>query len=315
MRILVVKRDASEICARISERFPNYIIEQCGISSELPSCLSNFRPDVALTFKLDSHPFPKQALMNCPSLKWVHTSTTGVDHLLPFDSRIQLTNSANVHDEVLANYVIGSILIVNTHFMTFREQQERTEWKPHELIPTSEQKLAVIGFGRIGSRIGRVARGLGMTVTGVRTQPGTSVDADRIMGLDGLHEAVEDADFVAVTLPLTPRTSGLINDAVIQDMRRGAWVINISRGGIVDEDALRRGIESEHLGGAFMDVFSVEPLPPSSKMWSTKNLFITPHTGDVRGWQDAVCKLFCDNLQSFSNGRPLQNIVEAWRGY
>ncbi len=258
---------------------------------------------------------PTQVLLNCPSLKWIHAATTGVDHLVPWDPRIRVTNSAGVHDEVLANYVLGAILMVNTHFLAFRDQQNRREWKSRELIPTSGQRLTVVGYGRIGSRIGRMAKTFGMRVTGIRTQSGTDKDANRILGLSSLLEAVADADFVAVTLPLTPATAGMVDQSVINAMRRGTWLINISRGGIVNEEALRSALERGHLGGAFMDVFSTEPLPPSSENWSTKNLFVTPHTGDAAGWENTVCELFCENLRRFVNSKQLLNLVEAERGY
>lgn len=315
MRILIIKRDPTEVCAQVEKCLPGSVVEHCGSSAELASTLSAFRPDVAFVFKIGMDPTSTQALVNCPSLKWIHAATTGVDHLVPWDHRIRVTNSAGVHDEVLANYVLGAILMVNTYFQTFRDQQYRREWKSCELNPTSGQKLTVVGFGRIGSRISRIAKTFGMAVTGVRTQSGTDKDAVRILGFSSLLEAVADADFVTVTLPLTPSTTGMVDQSVIDAMRRGAWLINISRGGIVDEEALRAALERDHLGGAFMDVFSTEPLPASSKNWSTKNLFITPHTGDAAGWENTVCELFCENLRRFLNGQPLLNLVEAGRGY
>lgn len=316
MRILVIKREASDICTKISKQFPAAIVEQCNSSEDLEGTLSRFCPDVALAFKFGGEVFPSKTLMNCPTLKWVHAATVGVDHLIPWDSsRVQVTNSAGVHDEVLANYVLGAILGVNTHFFTFRDQQIKRIWKSYELTPTSQQRLTVIGYGRIGGRIGRLAKTIGMAVTGVRTQTGTAEFADRIVDFNGLRDAVSDADFVAVTLPLTQTTIGLIDKVVIDTMRRGSWLINISRGRIVDESALKSALEREHLGGAFMDVFSTEPLPASSELWATKNLHITPHTGDAAGWEHSVLDLFNQNLKQYSAGEKLINSINPERGY
>jgi D-2-hydroxyacid dehydrogenase (NADP+) len=316
MRILVIKREASQICSQIAKKFPAAVVEQCNSSAELEGVLSRFGPDVALAFKFGGEIFPSRALMGCPTLKWVHSATVGVDHLMPWDSsRIEVTNSAGVHDEVLANYVIGAILSVNTHFFTFREQQTRRIWKSYDLKPTSQQRLTVIGYGRIGSRIGRLAKTAGMAVTGVRTQNGTADHADRITDFSGVKDAVADADFVAVTLPLTQTTRGLIDKGVIDVMRKGSWLINISRGSIVDESALKSALEREHLGGAFVDVFSTEPLPESSELWTTKNLYITPHTGDAAGWEQSVLDLFNQNLKQYAVGEKLKNSISLERGY
>ncbi len=118
-----------------------------------------------------------------------------------------------------------------------------------------------------------------------------------------------------MTLPLTSRTKGLVGADVLQSMKSGSVLINLSRGTIVDETALRKALEEGPLRGAVMDVFEREPLPSDSPLWDLPNLVITPHTGDIQGWRQKVAELFCDNLERHLAGEPLQNVVDAERGY
>ena len=135
------------------------------------------------------------------------------------------------------------------------------------------------------------------------------------MGVDQLIEVLEDADFLAVTLPRTEKTLGLVSESVLASMKPGSVLVNISRGGIVDERALASMLRDGALRGAVLDVFETEPLPPESELWDLKNLVITPHTGDIEGWQSKVVELFCANFERFRAGRSLENVVDPDRGY
>lgn len=149
-----------------------------------------------------------------------------------------------------------------------------------------------------------------MDVVGVRSRP-----ADDAVGPEQLEQALADADFLVVTLPRTPKTLGLVGREVLQSMKPGSVLINISRGGIVDEQALMDALRSGPLASAVLDVFETEPLPPESPLWDLENVVITPHTGDIAGWESKVAELFCDNLERFRSGQKLMNLVDAERGY
>jgi phosphoglycerate dehydrogenase-like enzyme len=155
-----------------------------------------------------------------------------------------------------------------------------------------------------------------MRVIGVRSSPRTSPAADRVVGLDGLHSVLGEADHVAVTLPLTPATRGLFGAAELARLRPEAHLVNVSRGGIVDEAALLHALTSGALAGATLDVFEAEPLPPDSPFWGLENVLVTPHSSsDIEGWHDRVLDLFSDNLGCWLDGRPLRNVVGSARGY
>jgi phosphoglycerate dehydrogenase-like enzyme len=136
-----------------------------------------------------------------------------------------------------------------------------------------------------------------------------------VHGPERLREVASGSDFLAVTLPLTPNTKGLVSDSVLQSMKPGSVLINLSRGTIVDESALSKALENGPLRGAVVDVFAQEPLPPESDLWDLPNLVITPHTGDIEGWREKVTELFCENLRRRLAGEPLRNVVDPERGY
>ena len=194
--------------------------------------------------------------------------------------------------------------------------QSKSLWDKKLLVSAAGATLAVIGFGRIGAEVGRLAKAVGLKVIGVRTHPQPSEHADEVVGTDRLHDALGKADFVLNVLPLTEETRGLFNAEVIATMKPGACLINTGRGHIVEENALVAAIESGRLGGAVLDVFATEPLPPESPLWTLENVVITPHTaGDMVNWEDDVTDLFCNNLERWIKGETLANIVDPARGY
>jgi phosphoglycerate dehydrogenase-like enzyme len=229
---------------------------------------------------------------------------------------VKVTSASGVHDEALSDYVIGAVLLWNLDFPRFfREQQERS-WRPGELVPAAGQTLAILGLGSVGALAASKAKKLGMKVIGLKARPEIRPEGvDEVHGVEKLREVAARSEFLALTLPLTPSTRGLVSEDVLQSMKPGAVLINISRGGIVDEAALVSALREGPLRGAVMDVFASEPLPKESELWALPNLVITPHTGDIQGWQKKVTELFCENLARWYEGAPLRNLVDPERGY
>jgi phosphoglycerate dehydrogenase-like enzyme len=137
-----------------------------------------------------------------------------------------------------------------------------------------------------------------------------------MFGLADLEHVLRSSDIVLVTLPLTRETRGLIGGRELAAVKRGAWVVNVSRGGIVQERPLFEALQQGSLGGAILDVFEQEPLAADSPFWTLPNVFITPHiASEFAGWPSAVARLFCANLRRFVGGEPLSNVVDSERGY
>ncbi len=313
--ILILAREPGVFAGPIRLRNPDTTLVECARHGDLLSALRTSPPSVVLASEIGG-PFPRRELFSCPSIRWIQTASAGVDHLLPIDPRVTVTSASGVHDEVLADYVICAVLMWNLRFPRFFRQQRDRIWEPHELVPSRGRTLAILGLGSVGTLAADKARNLGMRVVGVKARPKIRPDSvDEVHGVESLCEVAASADFIAVSLPLTPRTHGLVGGEVLQSMKPGAVLINVSRGGIVDEAALVRALKEGPLGGAVCDVFANEPIPPESELWGLENLVVTPHTGDVRGWQGKVADLFCDNLERWRAGGELRNRVDPERGY
>lgn len=309
LRVLVLARKPDTYATPVRERFPDVELDVCTSYEELPEKLATHRPSVVLASKVGL-PFPRELLFEAESVEWIQCTSAGVDHLLPLNQRVRVSSASGIHDEALADYIVCAMLMTNLHFPSFFRQQRAHEWLPKELESSKGQKLVVLGMGSIGSRAAAKARALGVEVVGVRSRP-----AENAIGIDQLGGALADADFLAVTLPRTPETLGLVGADVLRAMKPGSVLINISRGGIVDEEALVAALKDKSLACAVVDVFETEPLPEDSPLWDVENLVITPHTGDIAGWEAKVVELFCRNLDRWRSGETLENLVDPERGY
>lgn len=314
-RVLVLAGKPDVYLEPVRRRFPDVLLESCRDYRGLEGALRSFRPSIVLAGKIGA-PFPRETLFSCPTLAWVQTASAGVDHLLPLEPRVTVTSASGIHDEVLSDYVVCAVLMWNLHLPRFFRQQRDRVWKSAELLPTAGKTLAILGLGSIGRLAALKAKNLGMRVVGIRARPGSPPEGvDEVHGTERLREVASGSDFLAVTLPLTPNTKGLVGDGVLQAMKPGSVLINLSRGTIVDESALLRALENGPLRGAVVDVFAQEPLPSESELWNLPNLVITPHTGDIESWREKVADLFCENLKRHLAGETLRNVVDPERGY
>lgn len=315
-RVLLFAKVAEIYSRPIAERFPRARIVACQAYDELAEMLRRNQPEIALVNKFEKKPFPRDALFAAPSLRWVQCGGAGVDHLVPWDARrVTVTNASGIHVDILAEYALCAILMFSLKFPVFARQQRQHHWQNYDLPSVRGKTLVVVGFGKIGRGLAARAKALGMRVIGLRTKAGASPHAAKVLAIGRLKEAVAVADFLALTLPLTARTRNLIDAAVIAAVKPGARLINISRGGVVDEAALIRALRAGQISEAAIDVFADEPLAADSEFWDLPNVFLTPHTGDPENWESTVADLFCDNLDRWMQGKKMKNIVLPDRGY
>ena len=273
-------------------------------------------------------------LTRAPSLRWVHSATAGVERVLTPASRqrgLVITNARGVFSRPIAEYVMLMILSAARRLPELLELQAERTWQPLEARELRDVTVCIVGLGSLGRAVGALATAFGCRVVATRRRPEAGNDAaegagdepflgsvmlDRVVPPERLPELLAEADFVVLAAPLTPDTNGLINDETIAAMKPGAWVINVARGELVDERALARALRSGRLGGAVLDTFREEPLPPTSMLYDLPNVILTPHTS----WSsarvlDRSVGLFCDNLRRFAGGRPLVNVVDPTAGY
>ena len=263
-------------------------------------------------------------LARAPALRWVHSATAGVERVLTPSSRARqlvITNARGVFSRPIAEYVLMMILAVSRRLPSLLELQAERTWQPLESRELRDVTVGIVGFGSIGSAVAELASAFGCRVIATPPARGRGRRArrpgvDRVLPPEGLPELLAEADFVVLAAPLTPDTAGLFGDAAIARLKPGAWVINIARGELVDERALARALRDGRLGGAVLDTFAEEPLPPGSPLYDLPNVILTPHTSwSSTRVMDRSVDLFCENLRLFAAGEPLRNVVDPTAGY
>lgn len=254
-----------------------------------------------------------------PNLRWMHFLSAGVDGIwnLNFDkSRYLISKSSGVHAIPMAEYVIGSILYFLKGFHIYHRQQRAREWARHWLDEAYGKRVTIVGLGAIGQEIARRCKAMGMTVTGLATRVREVESVDTVVATSDVSSVIADADFVVVCVPLTDQTRGLINRPVLETMKRGAYLVDISRGTIVDQTALAELIRSGHIGGAVLDVFEMEPLPADSPLWGLDNVLITPHvSGTTPYYMERAIDIFLQNLESLRATGSLTTPIDVGRMY
>jgi phosphoglycerate dehydrogenase-like enzyme len=312
---------------------PDHLIEHLRepVCQIVPDCdLVPIGPDGEITESLEgadvlflrwglSPEATRRLLARVPNLRWIHTISAGVDHLLFPELRESdaiLTNASGVFNIPIAETVMAYILAVAKRLPEFWTQQRERRWEKLPLRELRGLTVGIVGLGDIGTEAARLCRAFGMRVLGLRRRPAPSDVADEVLSPDRLHDLLACSDFVVVAVPLTAETRGMIGRAELAGMKSDAWLINISRGAIVDEEALVEALREGHIGGACLDVFAEEPLPPESPLWDMPNVIITPHNS----WssphiEEREIALFLENLRRYVAGEPLLNVVDKQAGY
>ena len=259
-------------------------------------------------------------------LRWIQVTAASVAGLLfpaLVESQVQVTNGRGLHAAAMAEHTIGVILMFARKLHLARDAQRSGRWVQSELAEGEPFRsltgatLGLVGLGTIGGAMAVRARALGMQVVAVRRRPEADpIPAHQQWPVERLPELLERADWLVLAPPLTAQTRGLIGAAELERMRRGAVLINLGRGPLVDEPALIRALERGTIAGAALDVFDREPLPLASPLWSMPQVILSPHISGLgpRLWERSM-ELFARNLVAFREGRPLENLVDKRAGY
>jgi D-2-hydroxyacid dehydrogenase (NADP+) len=291
---------------------PNYDL----LPSELPDT------DIFVGYSLRA-----EQLKHAKKLKWIHSTAAGVAQLTYpelRDAGILVTNPRGVFSVPMAEHTMGLLIAMARNFPDSVRFQEKFTWgqqqlwaMPQQLSELNGKILLIVGYGSIGEELAKRAKVFGMRVRGItRSGKGDTSFVEKILPTSHLREALSEADYVVIAAPETPETKHLIGAAEISRMRRGARLINVGRGSLLDEAALISALEKGHLAGAALDVTETEPLPENSPLWKAPNLFITPHTSAVsdRLWQRET-DLLVELLELWFSGREMKNVVDLTRGY
>ncbi len=254
------------------------------------------------------------------NLRWIQATAAGMDMMLVpelIERGLTITNASGVHAPQVAETAWALTLAVARGLSTsFRRQQEH-RWEPGPYYDLDGSTAGIIGLGGIGRRYARVAAAFGMRVLAVDlNQPPKPDEVESLWTLDRIDELLEAADVVMISCPYTAETHHLIDAEKLARMKPTAILVNIARGGIVDEEALSEALLADRLAGAGIDVCETEPLPAESPLWDVPNLVITPHFAGLSTRRvQRLTQFFCKNLQRYLADEPLLNVVDQQKGY
>jgi phosphoglycerate dehydrogenase-like enzyme len=288
-----------------------------------------------ILYTLRAVPAPEQA----PTLKWVQFHLAGLDRFAEHPllaAGVQFTTLSGAAAPQIAEYVLMMMLALGHRLPEMQKVQSSREWprdlwerfSPRELRGAT---VGVVGYGSVGREVARICHALGARILAVKrdvmhpedsgfSAPGLG-DAEgmiptRIYPPQAIRRMLGECDYVIISAPLTEGTKTLFDAAMIAAMRPNAFLIDVSRGGILDEDALVKALEDGHLAGAALDVFAREPLPPESPLWTAPNLLVSPHiSSDSPLYDQRAAGVFGENLRRYLAGQPLVNRFDPERGY
>lgn len=265
-----------------------------------------------------------QLLTQAVRLRWYQQWGAGTDWLLRYPEianlDFQLTNASGVHAIPISEHIFAFLLAFARNMPQALHAQQEKRWGRDDaraVLELAKKTLLLVGVGAIGQRTARLAQAFGMRVIGIRRHPGKAVaGVAHMVGPEQMDDVLPEADFVVVTAPLTAETRGMFSAAQFARMKPSAYLVNIGRGGTINEADLVTALQNGQIAGAGLDVFTVEPLPAESPLWSMPNVLITAHySGDTPAYGTRAMEIFLDNLEHFQKGETLHNLVDKQRGY
>jgi phosphoglycerate dehydrogenase-like enzyme len=269
--------------------------------------------------------FPHDLLPQACNLRWLQQWGAGADWLLHHPEAVEmdfvLTNTSGIHAIPVSEHILAFLFAFTRRLHQAVRAQERHAWTPQDqqtgLFELAGKTMVLVGIGAIGARTAAMATALGLCVLGVRRDPGVGAPGvEAMFSPDWLLDLLPKADFVVLVVPLTRETQGLIGERELRAMKPTAYLINVGRGGLLQEDALIQALRERWIAGAGLDVFETEPLPEDSPLWGMDNAIITSHyAGLTPHYTERALAIFLDNLQRYRAGERLRNVVNKKLAY
>ncbi len=257
-----------------------------------------------------------------PKVAWIQATSAGIGQFVKqqgYDRRMPqtvFTTASGIHAVPLAEFCIMALLMFNKGASRMARDQQGHHWERYAGTDLRGRTIGIVGVGNIGVEVARVSRAFGMTVLGTKRNTSgvdpASLHLDQLFPLADLPALLERSEYLVMIVPHTPEAERMIGARELARLPHGAFVINICRGATLDEVALIEALRSGHLGGAALDVFVEEPLPPTSPLWDMPNVLISPHSASTSDREnERLTTLFCDNLRRFLAGQPLLNVLNT----
>ncbi len=296
--------------AMLLERFPQLTINVVGHHNDVGPYIAD--TEVLLCF---SPPMADHVVAEAPKLKWIQALGTGVDNIVDLPSlgkEVVVTNVRGIHGAPVSEATIASMLSLARDLPRSARAQDKSTWErwPSQLL--AGKTVGILGVGLIAEYLAPICKALGMTVIGISGTPRPTAGFDRMVARDDLIKVAPEFDYLVALAPLTPETRGIVGEKLLAAMKPSSFLVNVARGGVVDEPALIKALEAGTIAGAALDVFSEEPLPPANPLWKTKNVTIFPHLGGYsQGYEDRAMPTIEGNMRKFLAGdsKAMVNIV------
>ncbi|MBK8027166.1 MAG: D-2-hydroxyacid dehydrogenase [Chloroflexi bacterium] len=303
---------------------PRYAADHTGPITRTPEQEAEWRSllaqaDVLFDFDHTHHDdLPELA----PNLRWIQATSAGIGK---FVERMRyaeragwiFTTASGVHARPLAEFALMSMLMFAKDYEYLRSEQAAQHWARYCGEELADSTLGIVGLGKIGREVARLAKAFDMRVVGTRRDPSQHTpNVDRLYRPDALIDMLHEANYLVIATPHTRETERLIGAAELAALPRGAVLINIGRGAVVEQAALTEALRSGHLRGAALDVFEVEPLPPGDPLWDMPNVIVCPHSASTATSENRkIVDLFCENIRRFLVGEPMINVLDVEKGY
>ena len=309
MNLLVLNILAEDYKKALEQKFPGLVVHPAKNEDEVGDFIE--RMNILLTVRISD-----ELLKKASKLQWIHTITTGVDYLIHLPSlrkEVLISCSRGIHVPQMSEMALLFMLALNRNLPQFIRNQDKRVWERWPTKLLYQKKVGILGIGAIGEEIARKCKVFGMTVLGIDVVR-RKVDAvDYFYGPEDLLSAVREVDYFIIVVPNIPQTKKMVGADILSAMKPSAFLINIGRGEVVDEEALIRHLESGRIAGAALDAFWAEPLPEDHPFWGMKNVILTPHVGGMSEFcVNQVLAIFEENLRRFLKGekRNLINFIE-----
>jgi phosphoglycerate dehydrogenase-like enzyme len=265
---------------------------------------------------------PRDLLPRAPRLKWMQMMSAGVDRLRDSEiwrSGVTITGVSGIHATPIGEFVLQLMLMFAKKAPECFQMKQKHEWRRYAPTVLRGKTAGVVGLGHIGREVARLCQAFGMKVIATRRsakRAGRARYVDRLLPAGQMPSLLAESDFVVICVPLTQETLRLIGEKEFKAMKPSAYIINIARGGIIDEEALIRALKEKRIAGAGLDVTATEPLPAESRLWEFDNVILSPHvSGGMEEYVARATDLFCENLGRYLAGKRLRNVIDRKKGY
>ena len=302
-KLLILTQDSEEYLGRVRQAgLPNLEV------------FTEFNPECDIVFGDTGR--IKEALLNLPNLKWVQTTSAGIERLLDKSLRrdYTLTNARDVFGESMSEYVFGYLLFHEKKILERIRNQQLKQWNRQESGLLRGKTVGLLGVGSIGAHLAYTAKHFGMSVRGFTQESESCADVDVYYHPPDILKFVDGLDYLVAVLPRTNDTNKIVDADLLDALPSHALVINVGRGNAVNESALAEALKQKKIGGAVLDVTEQEPLPEAHPFWTTPNLLLTFHTSAI-SYPEDMTRLFIENYHLYVEGKPLKYQVDFEKGY